>query len=260
LTEDDRRVFDFVLVSKRYGDARALHEIDLQILPGRTTVLIGPSGCGKSTLLRTVNWLEPPDAGRVYINGEQIGETVDANGKTRPSTESEINKFRSQIGMLFQNFNVWPNMSVLENVVRPQIVVLQRSRAEAEEIALPLLDRVGLDDQVDKWPDALSGGQLQRVAIARVLAMDPIVMLLDEPTSSLDPELVGEVLAVLQELAKGGMTMIIVSHELGFAKNVADRIIFMDKGKIVEDGPPEQILYDPQTERLKQFLDMLIHV
>jgi polar amino acid transport system ATP-binding protein len=178
----------------------------------------------------------------------------------RPSKESEINKLRSQVGMLFQNFNVWPNMSALENVVRPQIVVLQRTRAEAEEIALPLLERVGLSDQVDKWPDAMSGGQLQRVAIARVLAMDPIAMLLDEPTSSLDPELVGEVLAVLQELAKGGMTMIIVSHELGFAKNVADRIIFMDKGKIVEDGPPERILHAPETERLKQFLDLLIHV
>ena len=247
-------------IEKSFGTIEALRGIDLDVSPGEVVCIIGPSGCGKSTLLRTVNWLEPPDAGRVYINGEQIGETVDANGKTRPSTEREINKIRSQIGMLFQNFNVWPNMSVLENVVRPQIVVLRRSRAEAEEIALPLLDRVGLDDQVDKWPDALSGGQLQRVAIARVLAMDPIVMLLDEPTSSLDPELVGEVLAVLQELAKGGMTMIIVSHELGFAKSVADRIIFMDKGKIVEDGSPEQILYDPQSERLKQFLDMLIHV
>lgn len=247
-------------IEKSFGTIEALRGIDLDVSPGEVVCIIGPSGCGKSTLLRTVNWLEPPDAGRVYINGEQIGETVDANGKTRPSTEREINKFRSQIGMLFQNYNVWPNMSVLENVVRPQIVVLRRSRAEAEEIALPLLDRVGLDDQVDKWPDALSGGQLQRVAIARVLAMDPIVMLLDEPTSSLDPELVGEVLAVLQELAKGGMTMIIVSHELGFAKSVADRIIFMDKGKIVEDGSPEQILYDPQSERLKQFLDMLIHV
>ena len=247
-------------IEKRFGEIIALRGVDLDVGQGEVVCIIGPSGCGKSTLLRTVNWLEPPDAGRVYINGEQIGETIDANGKTRPSTESEINRLRSHVGMLFQNFNVWPNMSALENVVRPQIVVLQRTRAEAEEIALPLLGRVGLGDQVDKWPDALSGGQLQRVAIARVLAMDPIAMLLDEPTSSLDPELVGEVLAVLQELAKGGMTMIVVSHELGFAKNVADRIIFMDKGKIVEDGPPERILHAPETERLKQFLDMLIPV
>ena len=247
-------------IEKSFGEIHALRGIDLDVDPGEVVCIIGPSGCGKSTLLRTVNWLEPPDAGRVYINGEQIGETLDANGNMRPSTESEINRLRSHVGMLFQNFNVWPNMSALENVVRPQIVVLQRTRAEAEEIALPLLDRVGLGDQVDKWPDAMSGGQLQRVAIARVLAMDPIAMLLDEPTSSLDPELVGEVLAVLQELAKGGMTMIVVSHEMGFAKNVADRIIFMDKGKIVEDGPPEQILHAPETERLKQFLDMLIHV
>ena len=247
-------------IEKSFGEIHALRGIDLDVDPGEVVCIIGPSGCGKSTLLRTVNWLEPPDAGRVYINGEQIGETLDANGNMRPSTESEINRLRSHVGMLFQNFNVWPNMSALENVVRPQIVVLQRTRAEAEEIALPLLDRVGLGDQVDKWPDAMSGGQLQRVAIARVLAMDPIAMLLDEPTSSLDPELVGEVLVVLQELAKGGMTMIVVSHELGFAKNVADRIIFMNKGKIVEDGPPEQILHAPETERLKQFLDMLIHV
>ena len=247
-------------IEKSFGEIHALRGIDLDVDPGEVVCIIGPSGCGKSTLLRTVNWLEPPDAGRVYINGEQIGETLDANGNMRPSTESEINRLRSHVGMLFQNFNVWPNMSALENVVRPQIVVLQRTRAEAEEIALPLLDRVGLGDQVDKWPDAMSGGQLQRVAIARVLAMDPIAMLLDEPTSSLDPELVGEALAVLQELAKGGMTMIVVSHELGFAKNVADRIIFMDKGKIIEDGPPEQILHAPETERLKQFLDMLIHV
>jgi polar amino acid transport system ATP-binding protein len=167
---------------------------------------------------------------------------------------------RARVGMLFQNFNVWPNMSALENVVRPQVVVLQRTRAEAEAIALSLLKRVGLVDQVDQWPDTLSGGQLQRVAIARALAMDPIVMLLDEPTSSLDPELVGEVLAVLQELATGGMTIIVVTHELGFAKNVANRIIFMDGGLIVEDGPPEQILRAPKTERLKQFLDMLVHV
>ena len=247
-------------IEKSFGEIHALQGVDLDVSPGEVVCIIGPSGCGKSTLLRTINWLEPPDAGRVYINGEQIGETVDANGKMRPSTESEINKIRSHVGMLFQNFNVWPNMSVLENVVRPQIVVLQRTRAEAEEIALPLLGRVGLGDQVDKWPDSLSGGQLQRVAIARVLAMDPIAMLLDEPTSSLDPELVGEVLNVLRELATDGMTMVIVSHELGFAKNVADRIIFMDKGKIVEEGLPEQILHDPQSKRLQQFLDMLLHV
>ncbi len=247
-------------IEKSFGEIQALRGIDLDVDPGEVVCIIGPSGCGKSTLLRTVNWLEPPDAGRVYINGEQIGETLDANGNMRPSTESEINRLRSHVGMLFQNFNVWPNMSVLENVVRSQIVVLQRTRAEAEEIALPLLGRVGLGDQVDKWPDALSGGQLQRVAIARVLAMDPIAMLLDEATSGLDPELVGEVLNVLRELAADGMTMVVVSHELGFAKNVADRIIFMDKGKIVEEGLPEKILHDPQSERLQQFLDMLLHV
>lgn len=245
-------------IEKSFGEIHALRGIDLDVDPGEVVCIIGPSGCGKSTLLRTVNWLEPPDAGRVYINGEQIGETLDANGKMRPSTESEINRLRSHVGMLFQNFNVWPNMSVLENVVRPQIVVLQRTRAEAEEIALPLLDRVGLGDQVDKWPDALSGGQLQRVAIARVLAMDPIAMLLDEPTSSLDPELVGDVLAVLQELAKGGMTMVVVSHEMGFARGVADRIMFMDEGLIVEQGTPAEFFDAPKEDRTKLFLSQIL--
>jgi ABC-type polar amino acid transport system ATPase subunit len=247
-------------VEKNFGEITALRGVDLDVGQGEVVCVIGPSGCGKSTLLRVINWLQPPDAGQVYIDGEQVGETLGANGRAQPRPAREINAVRARVGMLFQNFNVWPNMSALENVVRPQVVVLQRTRAEAEAIALSLLKRVGLVDQVDQWPDTLSGGQLQRVAIARALAMDPIVMLLDEPTSSLDPELVGEVLAVLQELATGGMTMIVVTHELGFAKNVANRIIFMDGGLIVEDGPPEQILRAPKTERLKQFLDMLVHV
>ncbi len=247
-------------IEKHFGELHVLRGIDLDVSPGEVVCIIGPSGCGKSTLLRTINWLQPPDAGRVYINGEQIGEKVGANGKARPSTEREINAVRAHVGMLFQNFNVWPNMSVVENVVRPQIVVLRRSRAEAEDIALSLLDRVGLGDQVGKWPSALSGGQLQRVAIARTLAMDPIAMLLDEPTSALDPEMIGEVLGALQELATEGMTMVVVTHEMGFAKRVANRIIFMDKGQIVEEGPPEQILGAPRTERLKQFMELLVHV
>ena len=247
-------------IEKSFGEITALRGVDLDVGQGEVVCIIGPSGCGKSTLLRVITWLQPPDAGHVYIDGEQVGETVDANGKVRSRPEREINAVRARVGMLFQDFNVWSNMSALENVVRPQVVVLQRTRVEAEAIALTLLERVGLADQVNQWPDSLSGGQLQRVAIARALAMDPIVMLLDEPTSSLDPELVGEVLAVLQELATGGMTMIVVTHELGFAKNVANRIIFMDEGRIVEDGPPEQILRAPESERLKQFLDMLVHV
>ncbi len=247
-------------IEKHFGELHVLRGIDLDVRPGEVVCIIGPSGCGKSTLLRTMNWLQPPDAGRVYINGEQIGEKVGANGKARSIPEREINEIRAQVGMLFQNFNVWPNMSVLENVVRPQIVVLRRPRAEAEDIALSLLDRVGLGDQVGKWPSALSGGQLQRVAIARTLAMDPIAMLLDEPTSALDPETIGEVLGALQELATEGMTMVVVTHEMGFAKRVADRIIFMDKGQIVEEGPPEQILSAPRTERLKQFLELLVHL
>lgn len=247
-------------VEKRFGEVAALRGVDLEIGQGEVVCVIGPSGCGKSTLLRVVNWLQPPDAGQVFIDGEQVGETTGENGRPRPRTEREINAVRARVGMVFQNFNVWPHMSARENVVRPQVVVLQRSRAEAEATALSLLERVGLAGQADQWPDSLSGGQLQRVAIARALAMDPVAMLLDEPTSSLDPELVGEVLDVLQELATGGMTMIIVTHELGFAKRVADRIIFMDEGRIVEEGAPEQMLRAPETERLKLFLDLLVHI
>lgn len=247
-------------VGKNFGEIAALRGVDLDVTEGEVVCIIGPSGCGKSTLLKTINWLERPDAGTIYVNGEQVGETVDANGRVRPRPESEVNALRARVGMLFQNFNVWPNMSTLENVVRPQTVVLRRSREEAEAISLSLLDRVGLGNQINQWPESLSGGQLQRVALARAMAMEPIVMLLDEPTASLDPEMVGEVLAAFRELANDGMTMIVVTHELGFAKSVADRIIFMEAGYIVEEGVPEQIMNAPQTDRLKQYLDMLVHV
>ncbi len=247
-------------VKKSFGEIAALRGVDLDVAEGEVVCIIGPSGCGKSTLLKTINWLERPDAGVIYVNGEQVGETVDEKGRTRSRPESEINALRARVGMLFQNFNVWPNMNTLENVVRPQTVVLRRSRAEAEAISLALLERVGLSRQIDQWPDSLSGGQLQRVALARAMAMDPIVMLLDEPTASLDPEMVGEVLSAFRQLANDGMTMIVVTHELGFAKSVADRIIFMEAGNIVEMGAPEQMLRSPQTDRLKQYLDMLVHV
>jgi polar amino acid transport system ATP-binding protein len=247
-------------VEKSFGEIAALRGVDLDVATGEVVCIIGPSGCGKSTFLNTINWLEQPDAGAVYINGEQVGETIDPNGRKRPRPERDIDAVRARVGMLFQNFNVWPNMNTLENVMRPQTVVLQRSRAEAEEISLSLLDRVGLSGQIHQWPDSLSGGQLQRVALARALAMDPIVMLLDEPTASLDPEMVGEVLAAFRKLADDGMTMIVVTHELGFARSVADRIIFMEAGLIVEEGPPEQVLREPRTDRLKQYLDMLVHV
>jgi len=245
-------------VEKRYGEIIALRGVDLDVAEGEVVCIIGPSGCGKSTLLKTINWLERPDTGAIFINGEQIGETVDENGRKRARPESEINALRARVGMLFQNFNVWPNMTALENVVRPQMVVLRRSRDEAEEIARSLLDRVGLSDQIYQWPESLSGGQLQRVALARALVMEPIVMLLDEPTASLDPEMVGEVLAAFRSLVDDGMTMIIVTHELGFAKSVANRIIFMESGVIVEEGTPE-MLRAPRTDRLKQYLDLLLY-
>ncbi len=245
-------------VEKRYGEIVALRGVDLDVAEGEVVCIIGPSGCGKSTLLKTINWLERPDTGAIFINGEQIGETVDENGRKRARPESEINALRARVGMLFQNFNVWPNMTALENVVRPQMVVLRRSRDEAEEIAMSLLDRVGLSEQIYQWPESLSGGQLQRVALARALVMEPIVMLLDEPTASLDPEMVGEVLAAFRRLVDDGMTMIVVTHELGFAKSVANRIIFMESGVIVEEGTPE-MLRAPQTDRLKQYLDLLVY-
>ena len=216
--------------------------------------IIGPSGCGKSTLLRTVNWLTPPDSGKVILKGEIIGSDT---GKMTFEQNRSLNAFRARIGMVFQQFNVWPHLNALENVVRAQIVVRKIMRDEAEKKAIKILNEVGLKDKIDEWPDNLSGGQKQRLAIARSLAMDPILMLLDEPTSALDPELIGEVLSVLRNLVNEGMTMLIVTHELGFASKFADKIVFMDAGEIIESGPPNTILKSPKTERLKLFLEKL---
>ena len=216
--------------------------------------LIGPSGCGKSTLLRAVNWLTPPDKGEVWLEGNIVGSL---SSKLTIEESKLLNNFRARMGMVFQQFNVWPHLNALENVVRAQMVVAKRNKVEAEAKALKILDEVGLSDKIGEWPDNLSGGQKQRLAIARSLAMDPILMLLDEPTSALDPELVGEVLSVLRRLVNNGMTMLIVTHELGFASKFGDRIVFMDGGEIVEEGVPKKILSMPKTQRLKMFLEKL---
>jgi polar amino acid transport system ATP-binding protein len=219
----------------------------MKINPGEVVVVIGPSGSGKSTLLRCLNHLESADSGNIYIGGIDI-----LNPKT------DINKIRAEVGMVFQSFNLFPHKTVLENVTLAQIVVRKRSKAAASEKAMALLEKVGIRDKAGVYPDQLSGGQQQRVAIARALAMDPKIMLFDEPTSALDPEMIGEVLDVMKTLAREGMTMVVVTHEMGFAREVADRIIFMDAGGIVEEGTPEHFFTNPTHDRTKLFLSQIL--
>ena len=247
-------------VEKRFGKVEALRGVDLEVNRGEVVCIIGPSGCGKSTLLRCVNGLHLPDSGRCRVDGQEIADFGRGGWMSRRRDSRALDALRARVGMVFQQFNVWPHLTTLENVTKAPIVVKGEAPEEAHAKATRLLSRVGLEDKLNAYPDELSGGQQQRVAIARALAMEPIVMLFDEPTSSLDPELVGEVLSVMQELARDGMTMIVVTHELGFASRVSDRIVFMEAGRIVEAGPPRQILRDPHTNRLKQFLSKLVHV
>jgi polar amino acid transport system ATP-binding protein len=228
----------------------------LDIAKGEVVALIGPSGCGKSTLLRCLTWLEQPDDGFITIEGKPFGREI-AGNVVRRHGRRQIDAMRPRIGMVFQQLNLWPHLSAMENIVRPQVVVLRRSREEAAERARALLASLSLGDKAEQYPHALSGGQRQRVAIARALAMDPALMLFDEPTSALDPELVGEVLALLRQLAGTGMTMLVVTHEIGFAAHVADRIAFMDKGRIIEDGLAEQVMNRPADRRVAAFLDLI---
>ncbi|WP_394404697.1 amino acid ABC transporter ATP-binding protein [Streptococcus sp. 20-1249] len=232
---------------KYYGDNEVLKGIDLDIQQGEVVVIIGPSGSGKSTFLRTMNLLEVPTKGTVTFEG------VDITDKS-----NDIFKMREKMGMVFQQFNLFPNMTVLKNITLSPIKTKGIAKFEAEAKARELLETVGLPDKADAYPQSLSGGQQQRIAIARGLAMDPDVLLFDEPTSALDPEMVGEVLAVMQDLAKSGMTMVIVTHEMGFAREVADRVIFMDGGYIVEEGTPEQVFEHTREERTKDFLSKVL--
>jgi polar amino acid transport system ATP-binding protein len=233
-------------LEKSFGSNHVLRGIDFRVDVGEVVCVIGPSGSGKSTLLRCVNRLEEADAGTILIEGENIRDP-----------DADVDLLRSRIGMVFQSFNLFPHLSVLRNLTIAQRRVRRRSREEAERVARGNLDRVGLGEKADAYPAHLSGGQQQRVAIARALSMDPDMMLFDEPTSALDPELVGEVLAVMRDLAREGMTMMIVTHEMGFAREVADRVVFMDGGVVVEEGPPERVLGAPEQERTRRFLQMV---
>jgi polar amino acid transport system ATP-binding protein len=242
---------------KSYGSFEVLKGIDLTVERGNVLCLLGPSGSGKSTLLRCVNHLERPNAGVVIVDDEVMGYRA-SNGRLHELSENAVCKQRSKIGMVFQHFNLFPHKTVLENLVEAPVRVLKESRAEATERARALLAQVGLTDKEREYPLRLSGGQQQRVAIARSLAMRPRLMLFDEPTSALDPELVGEVLEVMQGLAADGMTMIVVTHEIGFAQQAADEVVFMDLGAIVEQGPPSQTLTNPQHERTRAFLSSVL--
>lgn len=232
---------------KSFGKVDVLKGIDIEIKKGEVVCIIGPSGCGKSTFLRTLNLLEEPTAGHIYFDG------VDITDK-----KTNINLHRQKIGMVFQQFNLFPHMTVLKNMTLAPVKLLNMSKEEAEKMAMKLLERVGLADRANSYPSQLSGGQKQRIAIVRALCMQPEVMLFDEPTSALDPEMVGEVLEVMKDLAKDGMTMAVVTHEMGFAREVADRVLFIDEGVIKEDAPPAELFNNPKTPRLKDFLSKVI--
>jgi ABC-type histidine transport system ATPase subunit len=239
---------------KRFGDLEVLKGVSTTAQVGDVIAMIGASGSGKSTLLRCINLLETPDSGRVHVSGELIRMRPTRNGHAMPEDQKQVDRIRTKLGMVFQSFNLWSHMTVLENVTEAPIHVLKQPKQQAIEYARQLLDKVGIGDKLDYYPAHLSGGQQQRAAIARALAMDPDVMLFDEPTSALDPELVGEVLRVMRQLAEEGRTMVVVTHEMGFAKEVANEVIFLHAGRIEEQGPPEQVFGNPNSERCRQFL------
>ena len=244
-------------VHKRFGQLEVLKGIDLEVNRGEVMCILGPSGSGKSTFLRCINHLEPINAGRLSVDGELVGYR-ESGGRLFELHEREIGRKRSEIGMVFQHFNLFPHMTALENVTLAPMLVKGAGREEARQRGRELLARVGLADKLDTYPVALSGGQKQRVAIARALAMAPKLMLFDEPTSALDPELVGDVLDVMRGLARDGMTMIVVTHEIGFAREVGDTAVFMDAGVVVEAGPPKEVLSNPRQERTKAFLSKVL--
>jgi polar amino acid transport system ATP-binding protein len=241
-------------LTKRFGDHEVLRGVDLTVAASEVVCLIGPSGSGKSTLLRCVNFLEPYDSGEVRIEGKLIGYEDAPSGARRRMAARPLREMRREIGMVFQHFNLWPHMTALHNVAEPLRRVRGLAHAEADERAMAMLARVGLTAKAQAYPSRLSGGQQQRVAIARALAMQPRLMLFDEPTSALDPELVGEVLEVMKSLASEGMTMLIVTHEMGFAAHVANRIAFIDSGRILDDGPPRRVFHESAEPRVRQFL------
>ncbi|GAA1398601.1 amino acid ABC transporter ATP-binding protein [Luteococcus peritonei] len=247
-----------VNVRKSFGDLEVLKGVDLEVHRGEVVVLLGPSGSGKTTFLRLINQMETLTGGRIWVDGELVG-LEERDGKLYRRTDKDIARQRSSIGMVFQRFNLFPHKTALENITEAPMVVKRTPRAEAEQRATELLAQVGLGDRGASYPSQLSGGQQQRVAIARALAMDPDLMLFDEPTSALDPELVGEVLNTMKDLAAKGMTMIVVTHEIGFAREVADRVVFMDGGVVVEQGSPDEVIGNPREERTRAFLGRVAH-
>ncbi len=248
VSASDQPMIEIAGISKHFGQFRALNNVSLQVQRGEVMMIIGPSGSGKSTLLRCVNHLEVPDSGRVVVDGTPVD-----------NVERHINAVRAEVGMVFQRFELFPHLTVLDNICLAQQKVRKRSRQESQRVARELLEKVGIPEQAAKHPPQLSGGQQQRVAIARALAMQPKVMLFDEPTSALDPEMIKEVLDVMLDLAREGMTMVVVSHEMGFARNAAHKVVFMDQGTIVEQGPPDVVFTNPQHERTKLFLSRILH-
>ncbi|MFY9633387.1 MAG: amino acid ABC transporter ATP-binding protein [Cellulosimicrobium cellulans] len=252
-----RGLVEITKVRKSFGATEVLKGITLTVEPGGVAVIVGPSGSGKSTLLRTINHLEKVDGGHIAIDGKLVGYEVRGK-RLHELRERDVLKQRTEIGMVFQNFNLFPHLTALENVVEAPVVAQGRSKEEARRRGLELLDRVGLKDRAGAYPRQLSGGQQQRVAIARALALDPKILLFDEPTSALDPELVNEVLDVIRELAKSGTTLIIVTHEMGFARDVADTVVFMDEGRIVEQGSPQELFTNPQEPRTRSFFSKVL--
>lgn len=250
---------------KKFGHLEVLKGITLDVAPGEVMVVIGPSGSGKSTLLRCLNFLEEYDSGEIYFDGELVGYRITPSGKRIRARERRVAQMRAHMGMVFQHFHLWPHKTVLQNVIEGLVIVNKENPRTAAERGNELLRRVGLADKRDTYPNHLSGGQMQRAAIARALAMEPKAMLFDEPTSSLDPELVGEVLDVMRSLAKNGdperraTTMVVVTHEIGFAREVADRVVMMDDGIIIEEGPPEQVLRNPTHARTQAFIRSVLH-
>jgi polar amino acid transport system ATP-binding protein len=244
-------------VHKRFGRLEVLKGISLEVTKGENVCIIGPSGSGKTTFIRCINHLEKMDSGRIEVNGQLIGYRQ-RNGRLVEDSEKNVARQRTQVGMVFQRFNLFPHKTALENVVEAPLHVLGQPKEQALDKAKVLLSRVGLGDKLDTYPGKLSGGQQQRVAIARALAMEPSLMLFDEPTSALDPEVTGEVLSVMEELARAGMTMIVVTHEMGFAREAADRVVMMDDGLIIEEGTPEHFFVAPEHERTKQFLSKIL--
>jgi polar amino acid transport system ATP-binding protein len=257
LTDVEAAAVEVHDVHKWYGTHRVLDGVDLTVRPGEVTVVLGPSGSGKSTLLRVINHLEKPEIGYVSINGEPIGVKRQGD-RLKELSERAILAQRGRIGFVFQNFNLFPHLTVLDNVAAAPVATGRLGRPEAQELARELLGRVGLADKTGAYPRQLSGGQQQRVAIARALALRPGVILFDEPTSALDPELVGEVLAVIRGLASSGTTLVIVTHEIGLAREIADRVVFIDGGKIIEQGPPSEVLDSPRHERTRDFLSKVL--